>query len=96
MLRVWPHELGRGAAERHDGGRTTDPHDTILSGLYQKKKVRSGKRKTREEITAPFEQQIKELTDLAKYWESRAMGGAEGDLIMWKAAAEELRVDAAR
>ena len=67
--------------------------DTTFGTTAQNlKKARSGKRKTKEEMVAPFAQEIKELKDLAKYWESRAMGGAEGDLIMWKAAAEELRV----
>ena len=65
-------------------------------GAKNLKKGRSGKRKTQEEIIAPFKEEIQELRELAKWWEGRAMGGAQGDLITWKQAAEEQRLARAR
>ena len=57
----------------------------------KKKRCRSGKRKTQEEITAPLQEEIKSLKSQVRDLQRRAERGAEGELIQWKQAAEELR-----
>eukprot|EP00966_Prymnesium_polylepis_P155949 3603253-Prymnesium_polylepis.1 len=58
----------------------------------KKKKISSsGKRKTQEEILRPYLQTISDLNATVRKLERRLRGGADGDLIMQKQAAEEQR-----